>query len=73
MKIRLAEWGERNYSPAPSRETLKRWARNGELHPEPERVGHKLMVDECAVRIPVRHYDNVESLSTRFQEILRSA
>jgi len=53
MKITIAEWGERNYSPAPSRRILSAWAKSGQICPAPERVGLRIMVDECAERIPM--------------------
>jgi hypothetical protein len=39
MKITLTEWAARRYSPPPSPWVLRRWARDGELHPMPELVG----------------------------------
>lgn len=51
MKLLLTEWAARQYSPPPSMFTLRRWARDGEIWPAPEKVGKSWMVDETAVRI----------------------
>jgi predicted site-specific integrase-resolvase len=51
MKILLTEWASRHYSPAPSLFTLRRWARDGEIYPPPEKAGKFWMVDERAVRV----------------------
>ena len=51
MKLLLTEWASRKYSPAPSLFTLRRWARDGEIYPPPEKVGKSWMVDETAVRL----------------------
>ena len=51
MKILLTAWASRNYSPPPSLFTLRRWARDGEIWPAPEKAGKSWMVDETAVRI----------------------
>ncbi len=50
MKILLTEWAARLYSPAPSAFVLRKWAREGEIYPPPEKVGRDWMVDERAVR-----------------------
>lgn len=51
MKITLTEWAKRRYNPPPSPWVLRRWARDGELHPAPELVGKAYYVDENAKRI----------------------
>ena len=51
MKLLLTEWAAKNYSPPPSLFTLRRWAREGEIWPPPERVGKFWMVEETAVRV----------------------
>jgi len=51
VKILLTDWASRNYSPPPSLFTLRRWARDGEIWPAPEKCGKSWMVDETAVRI----------------------
>lgn len=85
MKITLAEWGKRNYSPSPSQHILRTWARTGQIVPAPELVGRTLMVDERAQRIPLpqplddtddtpsRVGGNVVKLSSRAQSILHAA
>ena len=73
MKITLAEWGVRNYSPAPSRRILSAWAKSGQICPAPERVGLRLMVDERAVRIPVTEVLETANMSDRALRILRSS
>lgn len=58
MKILLSDWAARRYQPAPSDFVLRKWCRNGEIHPAPEKVGREWYVDENARRItgaqPVR-------------------
>jgi len=51
MKLLLTEWAAKHYRPAPSLFTLRRWARDGEIWPQPERVGKSWMVEESAVRL----------------------
>lgn len=51
MKITLTEWAARRYSPPPSAWVLRRWARDGELHPVPELVGKAYYIDENARRL----------------------
>lgn len=51
MKILLTEWAARNYSPPPSLFTLRRWARDGEIWPAPEKTGKHWMVEETAHRV----------------------
>lgn len=49
-KIKLTEWATRNYDPVPSDWVLRRWAREGEITPAPERVGREWYVAENATR-----------------------
>jgi hypothetical protein len=49
-KIKLTEWAARNYDPVPSDWVLRRWAREGEITPTPERVGREWYVAENATR-----------------------
>lgn len=51
MKLLLTEWAAKQYSPTPPLFTLRRWAREGEIWPAPERVGKHWYVDESATRI----------------------
>lgn len=51
MKILLSEWAAQRYSPPPSDWVLRKWARDGEIHPAPEKVGRDWYVDEKASRI----------------------
>lgn len=50
MKIPLADWAARHYSPAPSTWVLRKWVRAGQIHPKPEKVGSAYYVDESAER-----------------------
>lgn len=58
MKILLTEWAKRRYDPAPSPFVLRKWCRDSEIYPPPEKVGRDWMVDENAKRLtgaePVR-------------------
>jgi predicted site-specific integrase-resolvase len=49
-KIPLAEWARRHYDPPPTPWVLRRWARDGEISPAPERVGREWYVLESARR-----------------------
>lgn len=51
MKILLLDWAARNYSPPPSLWTLRKWARDGEISPAPEKVGRDYYVEESARRL----------------------
>lgn len=51
MKIPLREWAARRYNPVPSDFTLRRWARDGEISPMPEKVGKFFYCDEQAERL----------------------
>lgn len=53
MKITLQEWAKRRYDPPPPVFTLRRWAREGEIFPQPELVGKAYYVDENAERVGV--------------------
>lgn len=49
-KILLTAWAATQYSPAPSAWVLRRWARDGEIYPAPERVGRDWYVEPTARR-----------------------
>lgn len=51
MKIPLTTWAQRHYNPAPSPFVLRKWAREGQIHPAPEKVGRDWFVDEGARRL----------------------
>lgn len=51
MKILISEWAAKHYSPAPSAFVLRKWCRDGEITPRPEKVGRDWMVEESARRI----------------------
>lgn len=51
MLIPLTEWAARRYAVPPTIDTLRRWVREGQIHPAPERAGRLYQVDEHAVRI----------------------
>jgi len=51
MKIPLREWAAKRYSPVPSDFTLRRWARDGEIMPLPEKVGKFFYVEDTAERL----------------------
>ena len=53
MKILISDWAARHYAPAPSQFVLRKWCRDGEIHPAPEKVGRDWYVDESARRIAV--------------------
>lgn len=51
MKIPLTIWAGRRYSPPPPIFTLRRWCRDGEIHPAPEKVGREWYVEDTARRL----------------------
>ena len=50
-KIPLTTWAAHHYSPPPSPWVLRRWCRDGEITPAPERVGREWYVREDARRV----------------------
>lgn len=52
-KIPLCQWGEARYDPPPSAWTLRRWVREGQIYPPPEKVGKGYYVHPDARRISV--------------------
>jgi hypothetical protein len=52
-RIPLTTWAARNYDPPPSDWVLRRWCRDGEIVPAPERVGREWYVREDARRVSV--------------------
>lgn len=51
MKITLEEWAARSYSVPISTWVLGKWRREGQIYPEPERVGRSWVVPENAERV----------------------
>jgi predicted site-specific integrase-resolvase len=56
-KILLTQWAEKRYDPLPPLFTLRRWARDGEIQPAPEKVGKHYYVLEHAERVGVPRPD----------------
>lgn len=67
MKILLSHWATKRYSPAPSDFVLRKWCREGQIHPAPEKVGRDWYVDEKAERILERTGNPRRSLVDRLQ------
>lgn len=52
MKITIEEWAKRTYVGIDvSAWVLAKWRREGEIHPAPEKVMRRWMVDEKAFRV----------------------
>lgn len=49
-KVPLPDWAATHYSPPPSLWVLRKWAREGQIWPAPERVGRDWYVREDARR-----------------------
>lgn len=49
MKIRLSDWLEREFSPAPAMRTASRWVKEGKIYPPPIKVGNAYYVEQNAV------------------------
>lgn len=43
-RITLPTWASRKFEEPPCRRTLERWARNGNIHPAPVKVGRSWLV-----------------------------
>lgn len=50
MKIKLEDWAAKHYNPAPSLFVLRKWCREGEIFPTPEKVGRTYYVEHNARR-----------------------
>ena len=48
MKIKLKLWAEKNFNPAPHRNTIVNWLKDGRISPAPEFIGRSYFVDENA-------------------------
>jgi predicted site-specific integrase-resolvase len=51
VKIKLEAWAAQRYDPPPSAWVLRKWVRDGEISPMPERVGNHYYVEHTARRI----------------------
>jgi hypothetical protein len=49
--IPVATWAASRYDPVPSDWVLRRWCREGQIYPAPERVGKEWRVLETARRL----------------------
>lgn len=65
MKILLAAWAAKMYDPPPSPWVLRKWVREGQIFPPPERVGHTYYVDEDARRQTGQPLTLVEKLRAK--------
>ncbi len=62
MKIPLGDWAARHYSPAPSAWVLRKWVREGQIYPAPEKVGSSYYVEEDAHRMTMERSSLVDRL-----------
>lgn len=65
--ITLQAWAEAHYDPPPTQWVLRRWARDGELHPRPEKVGRTYYVASDARRLTGAPRSLVERLLSSTQ------
>lgn len=49
MKIRLSDWLEREFSPAPAMRTARRWIKQGKIYPAPVKIGKAYYVEKNAI------------------------
>lgn len=56
--IPITTWAAARYDPPPSDWTLRRWARDGELWPPPEKVGKEWYVRQDARRVSAQPADD---------------
>ena len=52
MKIMLKEWTARNFSPAPHKNTVVKWVKEGRIFPVPIFIGRAYFVEETAQYLP---------------------
>lgn len=57
--IPLQEWAAARYDPVPSIHTLRRWCREGRIHPRPDLVGGSYRVLENAEKLGAARPDYV--------------
>ena len=48
MKIKLKDWAARNFYPAPCRNTIGAWVREGRIAPSPVFIGRSYWVEDNA-------------------------
>ncbi|QHM71328.1 excisionase [Mixta intestinalis] len=51
MQITLTEWADNHYTTPPNINTLRRWARNGNFYPPPEKHGRQYYIDPNAIYV----------------------
>lgn len=51
MKIKLKAWAVKNFDPAPHRNTLQNWIKNGHISPLPVFIGRSYWVEDTATYI----------------------
>ncbi|QFQ80802.1 excisionase [Vibrio harveyi] len=56
MLLTLKEWASKEYKTPPSIQTLRTWAKSGQIHPLPKQHGGRWMVEENAKSIGVPAY-----------------
>lgn len=49
QKITLEAWAKARFNPPPGVRTLQRWAREGQLHPAPVKLGRSYYIAPTAV------------------------
>jgi len=57
MFLTLEEWDRKNFSKPHSLNTLRCWARTGQIYPQPQKVGREYQVDENSRYVDIRKYD----------------
>lgn len=61
--IPLQRWADQHFEPTPTLRTLRRWARKGHIHPQPQLVGRQYRVLETAVYMPQRQAGRMPNLT----------
>lgn len=62
-QIPLQDWAARHYDPPPSIRTLRSWARDGRIYPEPVMVGREYRVREDAEYLPAQRSLRMPTIS----------
>ncbi|TOE78820.1 excisionase [Vibrio parahaemolyticus] len=69
MLLTLNEWASKEYKTPPSIQTLRTWAKSGQIHPLPKQHGGRWMVEENAKYIGVPAYNIANDNESLLQRI----
>ena len=73
MELSLKIWAESKFNPAPSIRTLQIWARTGQIHPKPRKIGTRWLVQDSAEYRPLESKNYSEFDDPIVQQILSAS